>query len=332
MSHQITPLFLFSLRRSGSTLCQRLLAADPNFSTAGEAHILLPFFYALKDQGMYAEFDQRVTSRAILDFCQQLPNQRDDYLAEIKKTTLGLYNKIGEGEARKGEARYFIDKTPLYHLIADDILGLFPEGKFIFVWRNPLSIASSIMETWRGGGWLLYLYEIDIYKGLSNLVKTFQAHKEQALAIRYEDLVLDPEKTLQSVYSYLDLPYLPDVLTKFQDVTFRSKIRDPNADLEGYQTIRREPIDKWKQTMANPLRKAWCRKYIRWIGRERLAVMGYDFDTLLEEINALPSGTRFLARDLYRIPYGKLYVLFEGRILKRQIQTLLRGEKVYIHD
>jgi hypothetical protein len=30
--------------------------------------------------------------------------------------------------------------------------------------------------------------------------------------------------------------------------------------------------------MAGPLRQAWCRRYLRWLGAERLALMGYDHD------------------------------------------------------
>lgn len=307
-------------------MCQRILAADANISAAGEPHILLPLLYALKDRGVYSEYDHKITAQAIKDFCQHLPDGLDAYFAEIRKTTLSLYEKTGDGSIR-----YFLDKTPLYHLIVEDIIRLFPEAKFIFVWRNPLAMVSSIMETWRAGGWLLYLYEIDLYRGLSNLVSAYQNNTDRTCAIRYEDLVLKPEETVQSIFSYLELPYNPEVLTKFQEVRFRSKIRDPYAHKQDYQTIRQDPLHKWKRIMVNPLRVGWCKRYLRWIGRERLAVMGYDFDTLMSEVNAQPFSLRFLSRDLYRIPYGKLYTFFEGRIMKQKMRALLAGENIYIH-
>lgn len=52
----ITPLFLFSLPRSGSTLAQRMLAAHPAVATVTEPWILLPFLYARKEEGVYAEY------------------------------------------------------------------------------------------------------------------------------------------------------------------------------------------------------------------------------------------------------------------------------------
>jgi hypothetical protein len=41
-----------------------------------------------------------------------------------------------------GEARYFLDKTPRYHYVVDDLFRVFPEAKTIFLWRNPLAIVA----------------------------------------------------------------------------------------------------------------------------------------------------------------------------------------------
>ena len=47
--------------------------------------------------------------------------------------------------------------------------------------------------------------------------------------------------------------------------------------------------------MNNPVRKTWCRRYLRWIGLERLAVMGC---VLIAELDALPRFYRRICSDV----------------------------------
>src|SRR3712207_7451790 len=79
---KLTPLFLFSLPRSGSTLAQRILAAHEPIATASEPWILLPYLYTLREHGVYAEYNHRILVQAVEDFCAVLPGGRDDYRSE----------------------------------------------------------------------------------------------------------------------------------------------------------------------------------------------------------------------------------------------------------
>ena len=78
MSARPTPLFLFSLPRSGSTLAQRILAAHGGIATTSEPWILLPYLYTLRDNGIYAEYNHRSLISAIEDFYEMLPGGRED--------------------------------------------------------------------------------------------------------------------------------------------------------------------------------------------------------------------------------------------------------------
>jgi hypothetical protein len=68
----VTPIFLLSLPRSGSTLVQRVLAAHDGVATAAEPWILLPQIYALRTEGAYAEYGHALATRAIGDFARNL--------------------------------------------------------------------------------------------------------------------------------------------------------------------------------------------------------------------------------------------------------------------
>jgi hypothetical protein len=49
------------------------------------------------------------------------------------------------------------------------------------------------------------------------------------------------------------------------------------------------------------LRKSWCRRYLRFIGRERLAVMGYDLAGLERELSLQPASFDSFGADLGRL-------------------------------
>jgi hypothetical protein len=321
------PLFIFSLPRSGSTLLQRILGSHKEIATiSGESWILLPYLYTLKKQGIYTEYGHCTLQEAIERFCRELPNGQNDYLVEMHSFILRLYTK-----AVKNEVKYFLDKTPRYHLIVEEIIRLFPEGKFIFLWRNPLAIVASIMETWNKGQWNLYLYKVDLFEGLTNLIRAYETYSEKSCAICYEDLLDNPKNEFQRLANYLEIPYNSEILlTCFNNPKFKTIWGDPTG-INQYQSISQEPLEKWKDILANPIRKTWCRNYLKWIGKDPLEVMGYNFDKLSAELNAIPSGIHRLGSDLFYISYGIAYTALEFPLMKHKLKTLSSWQKVYSH-
>jgi len=319
-----SPLFLFSLPRAGSTLCQRILGAHSEIATVSEPNILLHFLYSLKECDVYSIYNHQRAVAGIREFCHALPNGMDDYLAEMRDLARRLYAK-----AAQSKVEYFLDKTPQYHFVAEDILHLFPEAKAIFLWRHPLSVVSSNLITFCDGQWTAY-DDVHFFRGIANLTSAYQKYADRVCAVRYEDLVLNPVETWKRVFAYLELSFEPDVLSNFAEVRLNSR-RDPNMDSPHYQVIRQEPIYKWKRVLANPLRKAWCRRYLKWIGRERLAVMGYDLEDLMDELDALPFSLRFIGMDIYQMPYSFARRVLELRIMKHKWQGLWSGHRIYAH-
>src|SRR2546430_17123071 len=81
--------------------------------------------------------------------------------------------------------RHFLDKSPPYCLVAAEIMHLFPEGKFVFLWRNPLSIVASIIPTWEPC--CPTLFRVDLFIGLPRLVAAYRDVVARAHAVRIED-------------------------------------------------------------------------------------------------------------------------------------------------
>jgi hypothetical protein len=320
-----TPLFLLSLPRSGSTLAQRILAAHEAIATASEPWILLPYLYTLRERGAYAEYSHRVLVRAVEDFCKVLPHGRDDYVAEIRELALRLYCK-----ASPDGTRYFLDKTPRYHLVSDEIIAAFPDGRYLLLWRNPLAVVASLIETWAGGKWNLYRFKVDLFDGIENLIQTYERHEEKLHAVRYEALITQPEETWGNVFRYLGLPFDSSILALFGNVELTGRWGD-HTGTERYAAVSSEPLERWKRVLNNPVRKAWCRRYLRWIGRERLAVMGYDLDVLIAELDALPTSYRRIASDVGRGYWGILRDLSEPHILGQKLSKLPEWNRIHVH-
>lgn len=319
------PIFIFSLPRSGSTLLQRILATDPSISTASEPSLLLPYVYALRRNGIYAEFRHDLVQAAIEDFCQLLPKGEADYWTELREFVLNLYRKAAEEEHR-----YFLDKTPRYHLIVRELIELFPEGKFIFLWRNPLAIVASIMSTWAKGNWNLYAFNVDLYKGLPNLVHAFQDYSDRAFAVRFEDLVCAPGSTLPALFTYIDLDYTDRVLDNFHNIQLKGRMGDPTG-IKQYSSINNAPLVKWKAILSNPVRRRWAARYLKWIGADRLSTIGYDLDRLLTQVNENNVSFDHLFHDIFLIPYGWCYNLVEPRIALHKFRQFRSHHYLQIH-
>jgi hypothetical protein len=307
----IQPIFVFSISRSGSTLVQRVLAAHEGVATVSEPWLLLPSLYALRREGVVAEYVHPLLARAINDFCAELPHGEDDYLRELRDHTLRLY-RLAAGP----DARAFVDKSPPYHFVAQEIMRVFPEGKFVFLWRNPLSVVASIIETWDHAAWHPTMFRGDLFIGLPQLVAASLAAAGNAYSVRFEDLVGGDERHWEALMTYLGIAFEPTALSRFADIRLKGSMGDPTG-VSRYSTVSTEPAQKWKGTLANPLRKAWCRRYLRFLGNERLAVMGYSGDEILRELEAHPTTTASLLPDL-----GRLI----GDVAKEPIRVRLRRQ------
>lgn len=297
--NHIIPIFILSLPRSGSTLLQRIIATHNLIETTSEPWLLLSLFYARRSQGVHAEYNHQTLFKAYKDFIYRLPQKDKDYEDAVRDFALSLYRK-----AAGKTATHFIDKTPRYSLICDQLMRTFPRGKFIFLWRNPLSIAASMMHTWgKKGRWNLHEYEVDLYKGLDNLTLAM-SKRNNCYSIRYEDLVADPEKEIKQLFSHLDISVTECEISSFNQVTLAGRMGDPTGSYE-YNRVTKAPVDKWKRSFSNPLRKRWARNYLNWIGQQRLNMMGYSLGDMLSKLDNIPVELKYSMSDIIRRTYWR---------------------------
>ena len=293
----VRPLFVLSAPPERIDAAPADACDAPQVATSSEPWILLPQLYALRPYDAQAEYGHRTAARALHDFCDVLPGGRAAYLEEVRRTVLALY------EQAAGGATWFVDKTPRYHLVVDEIMELFPDARFVFLWRHPLAVAASVIESFGRGHWNLDRYGVDLYGGVDRLVAAQARNDPRARSIRYEDLVADPEATTASIFEFLGLPPAGDAATRFTEVDLAGRMGD-RTGRKRYDTVTEESVSRWRETMRNPLRKRWCAGYLRFVGPDRLTAMGYDPAEIERELSSIRTGGALLASDAARRLYG----------------------------
>jgi Sulfotransferase family len=293
----VRPLFVLSLPRSGSTLLQRMLSTSPAVATASEPWLLLPQVYALRQDGARAAYGHRTAARALTDFADSLPGGRDAYLEEVRRMALAVYARAA------GDAEWFVDKTPRYHLIVDDLMAMFPEARFIFLWRNPLAVAGSIIESFGAGRWNLDRYDGDLRDGLVRLVDAHERHDPRATAVRYEDLVAEPEETVGRLLAFVGASAPADPAA-FASVGLAGRMGDRTGRAR-YSAVVTTSVERWRETMRNPVRRRWCERYLDFLGDDRLARMGYDRRQIRDELDGLPHTASHVMSDVARRLYAR---------------------------
>jgi len=321
----VTPVFLLSLPRCGSTLVQRVLSGHPQIATTPEPWLLLPLLGAMREEGTYADYGHYLATRGLADLCAALPGGAADYRAALAQFARDVYQR-----ASPAGSRYFLDKTPRYHQVVDDLFEMFPDGAFIFLWRHPLAMLASMVESFGRGRWILYVLKIDLYRGLDSLVRARAAWGDRACSVCYEDFVRNPQEETARLVAHLGLDPAPGMVEEVGARPVTGALGDRSGTAR-YGEVSAEPVGKWRTILANPVRKWWCRRYLRWIGAARLAVMGYDLDRLLAELDAVPTNYRHVFSDLAHLAFGVAYSWAEPGILRDKLRMLGRRRDACAH-
>ena len=177
--------------------------------------------------------------------------------------------------------------------------------------------------------WNLYLFNIDLFEGLNNLINFQKKYSNSIVTVNYENLLCKPEKVVSQIYSYLGIEAHNDDLD-IQSNQFLNGHMGDRLNSSKEKSFDLSSIEKWKTVINNPIRKFWCIRYIKWIGKDRLNAIGYDFDTIMKNLNAVDAPINIeMFKDTYRIIFGLFYCLFEFTIVKDNFKRLPRIFQIY---
>lgn len=309
-----TPIFLLSLPRSGSTLLQRVLMAHNDVAGHGEPWLLLPLVYSLKKKhGIRAEYSQDASFTYVSDLCVSLDESGSDIDSLIRSFVEKIYSKLAS------DKKYFLDKTPRYYLILDELIDVFPEGKFIVLYRNPVSVLSSIIASKQMCGNSMkeiHKYLIDLNKGVLALGKLPDKLLERAYILKYEDLVNDPLLFIQDICRYLEIEVEPNMVDDWKGSSYKGRAGDKEGVVK-YMTISTDSVNRYSAVISNQFRKQLAVKYINSFDAKILSNMGYSKKELLKDIESLDVDCKPLdsLKEYFQYLYARTKYMVKMRIL-----------------
>lgn len=307
-------------------MLQRILAAHDRIETTTEPWLLLPQFYVFRPERAASEYGHRLCSTAIGEFVAGLPDGEASYRRAINSFASQLYR-----EAAGPSARYFVDKTPIYSLVVSEIMETFPEAKFLFLWRNPLAIVSSLITTYGRDRFNIVRFKLELFNGLDNLLQANRSHEGTSFALRFEDLTERPSVVLPRVFEFLELPYDESVQQEFSRVSLDGVHGDHTGSVR-YDKLSTEPLDKWKNVLTNKLRKRWSARYLRWMGEDRLCAMGYELNELMQDLENVPGSRDHLAADAYTYAKQTFFALLQWQLIRTRYHLRRKGLPLVTYD
>ena len=231
--HFERPLFIVSAPRAGSTLLFESLSRFPQlWSTAKESHETIEGIPELHPAARNYSSNCLTAADATPEialtlkerFTEQLQNRQEQLFLDIN------------AEQRPQSVK-FLEKTPKNSLRIPFIKAMFPEARFIYLYRDPRQNISSIIEGWRSRrfvayrqvpGWPFQEWSFLLAPGWSELkdysIAKIATHQwkmansyimndlkkisaQDWCFVRYDDLVADPRKIISQISEFAQLEW-----------------------------------------------------------------------------------------------------------------------------
>lgn len=224
------PIFILGRQHSGNTMLTTLLGDIPGVLAM---HLEGTFFEVRKDiEKLPPEQRARRTARKL----------RDDGAKRNKKLWRAIepvmvaaaYKGATETELyivgmREVLARFskerWVQKATSYVFLVGDILEVFPDARLIYLVRNPLDLAASTKRRSGGSARGLLRMALGWNRGCRQALDIQAQEPKRLMTLRYEDLVSDPQQSVQKVCAFCDLPFDAAYL----DVPHVNKSENPHS-------------------------------------------------------------------------------------------------------
>ena len=248
------PVFIVGFPRSGTTLLDQILDANPDVQVIEEQPLV------------------RTLRRALSDlpggFLKNLPNLKDTQRKKLQEAYWREMEKYEPDFSR----RVIIDKMPLSIVDVAMISAVFPDAKIILALRHPVdSCLSCFMQDFEMNGAMLNFTSIEQTAYLYDQVMTLWQRYASGLAlnvqeVRYERLITDLRGEVEPVLNFLGLEWDEAMADPAAHARARGTIRTPSY-AQVTQPIYSTSADRWRRYekhLAPILPK--LEKHIRYFG------------------------------------------------------------------
>lgn len=254
--HQLPFFFILSMGRSGSTLMQFLLDAHCGVNIPFESRFIIHLYYKYHNITNW-------TTELKRDFIEDL--YKDDKLRKFWNIDKNkLYKDIMEHPSStsffnlcrivtKNSISIFDkevicvqgSKNPNYCFWVDKLIKLDENIKFIHLVRNPLGVVNSHKKL-NSNNPSYFAYR---WKKMNKLIEKIKSrNSSKFLTIRYEDLLAEPNQTLQKVCTFLGINFNEHQLSYYQKIIEFDKSIDDKTD-----PIKRKLFDSHLKNLTLPI-------------------------------------------------------------------------------
>ena len=278
-------LFVISPPRAGSTLLQRMLGSHSQIFTYPEPHLITPLAYlGYHDLVDKAPYDHIHAAEAMRAFVAGLPGGEQDYLDALRAYTDTLYGRM---LAPTGK-RYFLDKTPAYALVLPFLRQLYPRAYYIALTRHPLAVASSYANSFFDGDWhAANEFNPIVNRYVPAIARLLRDPPEHLLQVSYEKLVREPERELERVFHFLNLPHEAQAVEYGVHYAPAREGRGDPISVDQHKRPVESSVDKWVDELASDEEKLeLAREIAAALDADDLRLWGFEAEQLLAPLEA----------------------------------------------
>jgi hypothetical protein len=240
-----------------------MLDAHSKVAIPEESHFIVPFYEKLESFGDLGLEKNRLA--LINEILSQSNVQRWDEEITLSDLDLenctsfaNILNELYSAYARKRGKQVWGDKTPSYTTRVDVLNRLFPDSKFIHIFRDGRDVASSIISRWWGANDLLsaisyWAQSVTMCRRMLRMLPD-----NRWIEIRFEDLVARPEEELSRLCEFMEIEFEKQMVEGYSS-SAREKLGDKVDEYHSHTLTRPQTSQayKWKQTMS-PVDQSIC--------------------------------------------------------------------------
>jgi hypothetical protein len=264
------PLLIVGAPRSGTTLAQRMLLADPRCAGGQESHFFATIGPVLR------EFDRkRAMARPHGMACYWT---REEAIAKLRQLWLDAFGPV---LVARPQATHLVEKTPDHALWLDVAAEVVPNARVLHVVRDSRAVVASLLRAGRaewGRAWAP--------KSIDAAIQVWRRHVEAALAsplpthlVRMEDLIEEPARELTAIAEFagfgaealcLEKAMLTSLDRSTRAFVAGGAVGAPPDEPEGFLRSASESRDGWRQELG-----WWDERRVWKQTRDILEVLGY---------------------------------------------------------
>lgn len=198
VNDEISPIFIIGMPRSGTSLVEQILASHESINGGGELETSLQLL-----------FDE-LPKLTKVSWQESVACLNPEIISSLKNIYIEKHADL------VNKTQHFTDKLPFNFALVGFLMVIFPNAKFIHIYKHPLdSCLSCYKQLFTGGQ--EYSYQLEelalYYQEYVKIMKHWNTIKsENILNISYENLIEFPEDNISSMLNFLNLPWQEDCL------------------------------------------------------------------------------------------------------------------------